>query len=50
VIFDPLFEDAVGVAVLALCAGDDPEKAAAEFVRSERVRAYRSAPLLADVA
>jgi hypothetical protein len=50
VIFDPLFEEAVSVAALAICAGDDPEQAARAFVRSERARAYRTAPLLADVA
>lgn len=50
VIYDPLFEEAVSVAALALCAGEDPEQAAREFVRRERSRAYRTAPLLEDVA
>jgi hypothetical protein len=50
VIFDPLFEEAVSVAALAICAGDDPEQATKAFVRSERARACRTAPLLAGVA
>ncbi len=50
VIFDPLFEEAVSVAALAICAGDDPDEATVEFVRSERNRAYHTAQLLAHVA
>ena len=50
VVFDPLFEEAVSVAALAICAGDDPERATLAFVRSERDRACRTAPLLTHVA
>ena len=49
-IFDPLFEEVVCVAALAICAGEDPEGAAAAFIRSERQWAYRAAPLFADIA
>jgi hypothetical protein len=47
-IFDPLFEDAVAVAALAICAGDEPVAATAAFVRQERSWAYRTAPLFGD--
>jgi hypothetical protein len=50
VIFDPLFEDAVSVAALAICAGENPEHATHAFVRSERDWISRTAPLYADAA
>ena len=49
VIFDPLFEEAVSVAALAICAGEDAEAATAAFVRAERGWAQRVAPLFGDV-
>jgi hypothetical protein len=50
IIFDPLYEEVVSVAALAICAGEDPERATLTFVRSEREWTYRTAPLYADVA
>jgi hypothetical protein len=50
VIFDPLYEEAVSVAALAICAGEDPEHATMSFVRSERDWSNRTAPLFADAA
>ena len=50
VIFDPLYEEVVSVAALAICAGEDPERATLSFVRKERDRALRTAPLFADAA
>jgi hypothetical protein len=49
-IFDPLFEDAVAVAALAICAGDEPGAATEAFVRQERGWAYRTAPLFEEAA
>ena len=49
-IFDPLYEEVVSVAALAICAGEDPEQATLTFVRSERDWTCRTAPLIADVA
>lgn len=45
VIFDPLFEEAVCVAALAICAGQDPDVATAAYVRAERDWSRRTAPL-----
>jgi hypothetical protein len=50
VIFDPLYEEVVSVAALAICAGEDPEQATLTFVRSERDWTCRTAPLIADAA
>jgi hypothetical protein len=49
-IFDPLYEEAVCVAALAICEGHDPHLTTQAFVRAERDLRYRWAPLLEDAA
>lgn len=48
VLFDPLYEDAVMTAVLAILEGADPAEATSCFLRAERSRRYREAPLLEE--
>jgi hypothetical protein len=50
VIFDPLYEEVVSVAALAICAGEDPDEATVTFVRGERAWMARTAPLFAEAA
>jgi hypothetical protein len=50
VIFRPLFEEAVCVAALAICAGEDPDLATVTFVRAERDWMARTTQLYADAA
>lgn len=45
VIFDPLYEEAVCVAALAICAGQDADAETAAYVRQERDWSRRIAPL-----
>jgi hypothetical protein len=41
VLVDPLYEEAVCVAALAICAGEDPDEATEVYVRHERSWRYR---------
>jgi len=50
VVFDPLFEEAVSVAALAICAGEDPDLATVTFIRAERDWTARTTQLLPDAA
>jgi hypothetical protein len=40
VIFDPLYEEAICVAALAICAGEDPDEATRVYCRHERSWRY----------
>jgi len=45
VLYDPTWEDAVMVAALAICRGEDPGHAVGDYVRVERSWMRRTAPM-----
>lgn len=47
---DPLYEEALMTAALAILAGDDPHAATQAVVRAERNHRAHQAPLLEDIA
>ena len=46
---DPLYEDALMTAALALCEGEDADEAVRCLLRAERALRWRSAPFLEDL-
>jgi len=49
VYLDPLYEEAVMSAALAVISGDDPVEAARATIRAERSWRYRTAPLIPEL-